>query len=213
MGWKLIPVTLLLYMLQLNVEAQKHPQLRYLGVDAGFNMAGIRSASQYDRHKKNFGANVNFSANYSFSDSKSVGASLSLEQKGATDPVYDLKTNMNYASLPVYLKLVTGKEPRFFFTGGLYAGWLINAKIRGEQLQDGKLVGVNENVSGDFRSFDYGLVASTGMMVRLYDDFDFIFSIRGSSGLLRITDHPPGPRPQNYSINVSIGYIYYIRFR
>ena len=213
MSWKFISAALLvLFMPFFAAECQKHPQLRYIGIDAGFNMAGIRQASQYDRHEKNTGANINLSSNYSFSDSKSIGASLSFEQKGAVDHIYDVKTNLNYFTLPLYVKWVTGKEPRFFLTAGGYTALLVSANKRGEQLLDGQTVTVNENVSGNFRSFDYGLLIGTGMMVRLYDDFDFMVSMRGSAGLFKIEDQP-GHRPKNYHVNISIGYIYYIGFR
>lgn len=210
---RFIPCILVLFMLQLSVEAQKHPQLRFIGFTAGMNMAGIRSDLQYDRNKKNFGANINLSANYSFSDSKSIGASLSFEQKGAVDHIYDIKTNINYASLPVYFELITGKEPRFIFTAGVYPAWLISANNRGNKLFDGQSIRVDEDASNNFKSFDFGFLAGTGILIRLYDDFDFLVNIRSSVGLINIKETMQGSRPKNYHFSISIGYIYYIGFR
>ncbi len=196
----------------LSAEGQNNPQFRYLSLDAGLNIAGVHSDSQFDRHKKNFGANVSLSGNYYFCESRSLGASLAFEQKGATDNVFDVNTNLNYLSLPVYFQWTTGKDPRFFINTGAYTAWLVNATRRGDYQDGGQTVNVNDNVKADFRSFDYGLVLGFGIMVRLYDDFDFKVTIRGSAGLSNIAKHSP-ENPQNYHFNISLGYIYYIGFR
>jgi len=195
-----------------NAEGQKHPQFRYLSIDAGLNMAGVHSGSQFDRHKKNFGANIGLSGNYSFCETRSIGASLAFEQKGAVDNVFDINTNLNYLSLPLYIQWITGKDPRLFFITGAYTAWLINANRRGEYRDGGEPVYVNDNVSADFRPLDYGLVLGAGMMVRLYDDFDFTVAVRGSAGLSNIATRS-GDNPKNYHFNISLGYIYYIGFR
>jgi hypothetical protein len=213
MGWKIIcSVLTVCFFINFNAEAQKHPQLRYLSADAGFNISGIRSAFHYDKHVKNFGANISIAGNYSFSDFKSAGVALSFEQKGASDNVHDVNTNLNYLSLPVYFKWAAGKDPVIFFTTGVYAGWLINANKRGELFVDGKTNRVSENITSGFRSLDGGLIIGTGIMVRLYDDFDFMITVRGSLGLLKIENFP-GHNPKNYHINIGLGYIYYIGFR
>lgn len=190
-------------------SAQKHPQFRYISLDAGFNMAGIRSSGDYDKHQKNFGVNISLSGNYSFSELNSLGAGLIFDQKGAVDNVYDIHTNLNYLTLPVYSKWVIGKDPGMFITAGIYAAWLLNAGMRGEQVVNGQIIHIKENVTDNFRHFDAGLALSAGMMVRLYDDFDFLVTIRGTSGMLKI-ESSSGYRPRNYHINISLGYIYYI---
>lgn len=195
-----------------SVTARKHPQFRYVSLDAGLNMAGIRSSSQYDSHAKNFGTSFSLSGNYSFSDFMSIGASLSFEQKGAVDPVHDVKTNLDYLTLPVYMKFATGKDPRLFLISGAYVSGLIYAGRRGERFIDGQLTTVNEKVTPEFRSFDIGLTVGGGIMVKLYEDFDFKVSGSLSAGLINISGIS-GQRPKNYHINLSIGYIYYIGFR
>ncbi len=195
-----------------NAEGQKHPQFRYLSLDAGLNMAGVHSGSQFDRHKKNFGANIGLSGNYSFCETRSIGASLAFEQKGAVDNVFDINTNLNYLSLPIYFQWITGKDPRLFITTGAYTAWLVNATERGEYFDGGQTVKVNDNVSDDFRPLDYGLIIGAGMMVRLYDDFDFSVAFRGSAGLSDIATRS-GNKPKNYHFSISLGYIYYIGFR
>ena len=197
-----------------NIESasQKHPQLQYISFDAGLNIAGVRSAMHYDKHEKNFGTNISLSGNYSLSDNRSVVASVSFSQKGAVDPVYPINTNLNYLTVPVSLRWVTGKDPKLFIFAGGYSALLIGANRRGEKFIDGQIVRVRESVSSDLRSFDYGVVFGTGMMVRLYDDFDFIINLNGSAGLARIENHFES-KPQNYHFNISLGYVYYIGFR
>lgn len=195
-----------------SAEANKHPQFRFIGLEAGFNMAGIRSANHYDRHEKNTGAGAVFYVNYSLSDHRSFEAALAFDQKGATDPVYDIRTNMNYITLPLSYKIVTGKDPRLYFSAGVYSGWLLSAGRKGEKLVEGSLIPVNENVTANYRSFDYGVIFGAGMAVKLYDDFDFVVGVRTSIGLFNI-EEVYGTRPKNYHINISLGYIYYIGFR
>ncbi len=202
----------LIFLNCINVEGQKHPRFRYLYLDAGLNIAGVHSGSRFDRHKKNFGTNISLSGNYSFCETRSIGASLAFEQKGAVDNVFDINTNLNYLSLPIYFQWVTGKDPRLFITTGAYTAWLVNATRRGEYVDGGQTVKVNDNVTTDFRPLDFGLLFGFGMMVRLYDDFDFTVTFRGSAGLSNILIHATD-NPKNYHFNISLGYIYYIGFR
>jgi hypothetical protein len=197
-----------------NIESasQKHPQIQFVSFDAGLNIAGVRSAMHYDRHEKNFGANFSFSGNYSLSDDISVVASVSFSQKGAVDPVYPINTNLNYFAVPFSLRWVTGKDPKLFFFAGGYSALLIGANRRGEMFIDGQVMRVRESVSSDLRSFDYGIVFGTGMMIRLYDDFDFVINLSGSAGFARIENRYDS-KPKNYHFNISLGYVYYIGFR
>lgn len=195
-----------------NADAGKHPQFRYISLDTGLNMSGIRSSDRYDNHAKNFGPALRISGNYSFSDSRSVGASLAFERKGSVDPVHDIKTNLGYLTLPVYFKFVTGKDPRLFFVSGVYASKLLFAGRVGEHFIDGQRTTVNEAVTKEFRSFDLGLMAGGGIMVKLYEDFDFLVSGNFSAGVMNISAYS-NRKPKNYNITLSIGYIYYIGFR
>lgn len=195
-----------------NADAGKHPQLRYISLDAGLNMAGIRSSDSYDNHLKNFGPALRISGNYSFSDSRSIGTALAFELKGAVDPIHDIKTTLGYLTLPVYFKFATGKDPRLFFASGVYVSKLLFAGRRGEHYIDGQRTDVNETVTKEFRSFDFGLTAGGGIMVKLYEDFDFLVSGNLSAGLINIAGYD-GHKPKNYNITIRIGYIYYIGFR
>jgi hypothetical protein len=209
---KIIFALLAVCLLSFSTEAQKHPQLRYISLDAGVNMAGIRSSGNYDNHAKNYGVRLGLSGNYSLSNLISLGAALAFEQKGAADPVYDINTNLNYLALPVYIKLTAGRDPRLFLTTGVYVSTLLNANRRGERFISGQSNAINEKVTAEFNPLDIGLTAGGGIIVRLYDDFDFLISAGISSGLLNIAD-TPGHSPKNYHINISAGYIYYIGFR
>jgi hypothetical protein len=205
-------IAAVLIMVPPGARAQKHPQFRYIGLDAGMTMAGIRSSADYVSHARNFGARVALSGNYSLSSSKSAEAALVFEQKGAADPVFDITTNLNYLTLPVYFKLVAGNDPQLYITAGAYASRLINASRKGGRYVEGRPDIVNEKVTASFRSLDAGLMVGVGMMIRLYEDFDFIVSAGISGGFLKIDDLP-GHKPRNYNISISVGYIYYIGYR
>jgi hypothetical protein len=193
--------------------AQKYPQFRYIGLDAGLTLSGIRSSDNYAGNLSNFGARTGLSGNYSFCVQNSVEAAIFFEQKGGNDPVHDITTNLNYLTLPVYYKLSSGKDPQLFVTAGAYISHLISASRKGMMFADGETVRVNENVTGRFRPFDAGLTAGAGMMVRLYDDFDFKVSVGIAGGLLRVFEDFTGNNPANLNIHISAGYIYYIGFR
>jgi hypothetical protein len=192
--------------------AQKHPQLRYVSFDAGVNMSYFHPAGLYDLHQKNPGPHLAVSGDFSFSDSWSAGASLVFDRKGAVDPAHDINTNLNYLSLPVFMKWIAGKEPRFFLTTGFYSSWLLSAQIKGEQFINGQINRVNENATADFRSFDYGLILRGGMMTRLNDNLDFMVTVGGAAGLPDIANSPETSL-RNYNLNLSLGYIYYIGYR
>jgi hypothetical protein len=189
--------------------AQKYPQFRYIGLDAGLTLAGIRSADHYTGNLSNFGARTGLTGNYAFCARNSVEAAVVFEQKGGNDPIHDITTNLNYLTLPVYYKLSSGKDPQLFVAAGAYVSRQISASRKGVIFADGETVRVDENVAGRFRPFDAGLTAGAGMMVRLYDDFDFIVSAGVSGGLLKIE----GNDARNVNIEISVGYIYYIGFR
>ncbi len=191
---------------------QKHPQLRFVAFDAGLNMSGIRSASEYQRQPGCFGISAGISGNYSFSDSRSVGVSLEFSQKGAAEYIPDINTKLNYLSLPVFYLYNFKKDPGFFVLGGVYGSCLISASRRGELLNSGQNSRISENITSDFMSFDYGILLGMGMTVRLYDDFDFTVKIRGSAGFSKIKNTDESS-PRNYNIGISLGYIYYIGFR
>jgi hypothetical protein len=205
-------VLIIVQLLNIRLEAQKHPQFRYVSFEAGINLSGISSSPQFDEHQKNAGFHAGVSGNYSFSELKSIGASLVFDRKGAVDRVHDINTNLNYISLPLYINWVTGKEPRLFFTTGLYVSRLISAQRRGEQNIDGQITAVNERITDEFRPFDFGINLGTGLMIRLYDDIDFKVNIGGTAGLLKISNMP-GYSPRNYNLNISLGYVYLIGYR
>jgi hypothetical protein len=213
MNLRLFYAALIIFqLLIIRLEAQKHPQFRYVSFEAGLNLSGISSSPQFDEHQKNAGFHAGVSGNYSFSDLKSIGASLVFERKGAVDRVHDINTNLNYISLPIYINWVTGKEPRIFFTTGIYVSRLISAQRRGEQNIDGQITSVKEKISDEFRPFDFGVNLGTGLMIRLYDDIDFKVKIGGTAGLMKISNMP-GYSPRNYNFNISLGYIYFMGYR
>jgi hypothetical protein len=213
MNLKLFFAFLIIFqLLFVRLEAQKHPQFRYVSFETGINLSGISSSPQFDKHQKNAGLHLGISGNYSFSELKSVGASVVFDRKGAADRVHDINTNLNYISLPVFMKWVTGKEPRLFFTTGIYVSRLISAQRRGVQNIDGQVTTINENITDEFRPFDFGIKLGTGLMIRLYDDIDFKVSIGGTAGVLKISSIP-GYSPRNYNFNIDLGYIYFIGYR
>ncbi|MGF1585433.1 MAG: outer membrane beta-barrel protein [Bacteroidales bacterium] len=213
MNLKLIfTVIIILQALFIHVEAQKHPQFRYVSFEAGMNLSGISSAPQFDEHQKNAGFHAGVSGNYSFSDFKSIGASLVFDRKGAVDRVHNINTNLNYVSIPFHMKWIIGKEPRLFLTTGIYVSRLISAKRRGEQNVDGQISAVDENITDEFSPFDIGINLGTGLMIRLYDDIDFMVNVGGGAGLLKISDMPEYS-PRNFNLNLSLGYIYFIGYR
>jgi hypothetical protein len=205
-------VIIIIQTLFIRVEAQKHPQFRYVSFEAGMNLSGISSAPQFDEHQKNAGLHAGVSGNYSFSDFKSIGASLVFDRKGAVDRVHNINTNLNYVSLPFHMKWIIGKEPRLFLTTGIYVSRLISAKRRGEQNIDGQISAVDENITDEFSPFDIGINLGTGLMIRLYDDIDFMVNVGGGAGLLKISDIPEYS-PRNFNLNLSLGYIYFIGHR
>ncbi len=192
--------------------SQKHPQFRYVSFDAGLNMSGIRSAHEYQKNPGCFGVRAGMSGNYSFSDARSVGFSLLFNQKGAREHIPQIKTNLNYLSLPVFYLYKTGRDPGFFFLGGAYGSYLLNAGRRGELSTGEQQSKIRETVTSEFKSYDYGVILGLGMMIRLYDDFDFKVAIQGSAGL-PVIKNMEGSNPRNYNINLSLGYIYYLGFR
>lgn len=205
-------VVIILQTLFIRMEAQKHPQFRYVSFEAGMNLSGISSSPQFDEHQKNAGFHAGVSGNYSFSDLKSICASVVFDRKGAVDRVHNINTNLNYVSLPLHMKWIIGKEPRLFFTTGIYVSRLISAQRRGEQNIDGQISAVDENITDEFRPFDIGINVGTGLMIRLYDDIDFMVNVGGVAGLLKISDIPEYS-PRNFNLNLSLGYIYFIGHR
>ena len=63
----------------------------------------------------------------------SMKAELLYEPKGGKFANHELSMNLNYVSLPLYLKFNFTRDPEIYIYGGGYASYLISAKTRSEE--------------------------------------------------------------------------------
>lgn len=192
--------------------SQKHPQLQTIGIKIGAGLYGIAGDGFYDEYDKNLSLHFLPLVNFSLADDIHICSALGFEMKGAPDGRFNYNTRLSYLVFPVYGKYLFNKNPRFYFLAGIYGGYLLSAKEKGEMKIGPEVTRLDRNVIEDFKPIDLGITAGAGYMIRLGFDVDFFVELKTNIGLLNISEIE-GRKSRNYGYSLSVGYLYYIGFR
>jgi hypothetical protein len=114
------------------------------------------------------------------------GATIAVDVPGERDPKDSLSVSLNYISLPLMVKVISGNG-KTYVTGGLDVGFLQNATLKpaegGGEEQDIKNLIQSLDVAANF---GFGIMLPVGTP-------KLLFELRYTQGLMNISDVKPDP--------------------
>ncbi|MCD6346146.1 MAG: PorT family protein [Bacteroidales bacterium] len=124
------------------------------------------------------------------------------------DSVFDVKTNLNYVTIPLFFKYHLGSANKFYGQIGGYYGYLVGARFTG--MQAGEMV-VKEPVTAGLARHDYGLLIGGGLETPVRSGLSMLIDVKYHYGLrnLNIDSDIMGPDTsiRNKSFVMSMGVV------
>lgn len=188
---------------------------------AGLLVGWNSSSKKAGNYSANIGSSVGVAFEYRLDKTVSLQSGILFERKGyalsdsslyyhrvATDNRYveknvDSKTELDYLTIPLDLKLSFGNPFTFYFNFGLYTGFKVNALCHGTAIESSsssygytlQKINVNDAVEGYFHDVDFGYQTGLGFQLpfskSLKLDIGIIYS--GSfSPIINMTDQNSG---------------------
>jgi len=125
------------------------------------------------------------------------------------DSVYTVKTNMNYATIPLFFKVNIGRNNKFYFQAGGYYAYMLNARYSGkvhQQMFD------NVNIRPGLSPHDLGLIVGGGMETPVRRGLSMLLDVKYNYGMkdlnldpaITLSDVPMKTRSFIMSIGVVI---------
>ncbi len=185
---KYLVILVLLVLLSESTNAQNYSLSPTIGIRGGISSASIKGDGIFDKHDKKKAPNFEIFGNYYFSERLSLQSGISYDLKGAEFSSYELKTNLHYVVMPVYLKFQFFQDPEFYIYGGGYGGYLIMANTKGIYEDLDNTYNVNENIKSNVADIDYGISLGGGVQGRYNSQIDLFLDIRYSMGLRPINN-------------------------
>ena len=103
------------------------------------------------------------------------------------DSTYQMKTNLDYVTIPLYFKINLGHSSKFYLQAGGYYGYLVHANFTGLRL--GEMVTKVPIREGLYTS-DYGIVAGGGIETPIRQGFGVVLDIKYQYGLKNLNKDP-----------------------
>lgn len=197
-------ITILIVFVSFSANAQFA-----LGGKVGMNLSDLRGPDKFENNKVLLRTTAGVFANYSFNEKFSIQTEIIYDEKGYlgedfsvsdgsgaykdTYEFYDLKTTLDYLTIPVFAKVTLGKKHQFYIEGGSYFGILLSASIKGTE----SWINPNNpefNITWSFEndvkrrcnSFDFGLLIGGGMTFPINEILEIFVDLRYNFGLLKI---------------------------
>ena len=175
---------------------------------------------------------VSFTGAFNFNKSILLQAELGYERKGnkftnqywddmgelVADSTYDVRTNLDYVTVPLFLKLNLGRSNKFYFQAGAYYGYLLRARYSGMKL--GEMVS-KENIYEGLSLTDYGFVVGGGLETPIRRELSLLLDVKYNHGLKDLNLDPSvigssNPLKNKSFIKYSVSSIFHmppVRFR
>ncbi len=150
------------------------------------------------------GVNAGVFINSRFSEDLGLAVELNFAQRGAKNRITQQRTyknNFNYLELPIVGKYYFGSSTRtspFIQTGPNFA-YLLTA---------GSKEVTEQSVIKDYKKFDFGWTAGTGIEMRL-EKIRWTIEARYTGGLLKLPNqaNPPAVRNSVFTISTAVGFV------
>ena len=184
-------------------QAQDKGEFEY-GFFAGLNVSNVSTIDNEDSASSKIGFNVGAYGEYYFSERWSLRANLNYDQKGwsdgfFTDDTQSITTDyaLNYLTVPVLANWHFAKKRNWYLNGGLYAGFLLNAKITETDF----------DVSDAISSTDFGVALGIGVKIPVGDHKIFI-EYGAQSGFTDIFEQNSGEAIRNGRSSLNVGFTF-----
>lgn len=136
-----------------------------------------------------------------FSDFFQISTELGFQRKGnkytnqywdeqnnlVEDSTYLVRTNLDYVTLPLYLRLSLGRSSKFYFQAGGYYGYLFHANYTGPLL--GEMAKKNNIIDGLVKH-DLGILAGGGIETPIRQGLTVLLDIKYQWGLRDLNSDP-----------------------
>jgi hypothetical protein len=180
----------------------------------GVSISRFRNSSYPDSYNPRAAVSPSLWLEYSLGNSFSLLSGLGYERKGyhlrdstsvfymhalSSWPGYDADTrvDLDYAILPLLLKLAFGKGVRVYFTGGPYLGLKLNARVTGTADYESSSssgytltrTDVYDDIEGDIKNTDWGWMYGAGTEIPMNQGYKFEFGIQVASGRSNILEN------------------------
>jgi hypothetical protein len=103
------------------------------------------------------------------------------------DSTYLMKTNLDYVTIPLFLRVNLGRSSKFYLQAGGYYGYLVHANFSG--MRAGEMVKKAPIREGLYTS-DYGIVAGGGIETPIRPGFGVVLDIKYQYGLRDLNKDP-----------------------
>lgn len=203
------------------------------GLKGGVLLSTINGDEAINKYAKNISPQIGITGAFYFNPQLSVRGELDYEGKGGLFENHDMKTSLQYVSLPVYLKFNFTRDPEIYIYGGGYASYLLAAKTKGTYeifIGNDKITeSIDEDISSNLNKFDAGIVVGLGVQGRFNNKMDIFLDFRYTLGFMNLDNGTAEYRynfnyaqfwpeqevdnPTNKALMLTAGFMYYIDSR
>jgi|GEM_PF-689326 len=211
----------------------------FISPGVGVSVSWVRKSNRSGAYGPKAGGSAGVRIEYRLDRTVSVVSGLGFERKGyrmkdstacfyryaATGyPLYKAETrvDLDYAILPLLLKIRLGTSFRVYLEGGLYAGFNLNARVTGnaetesfyESGYSKQRIEVYDDIEGQIKNFEVGWMCGTGIEVPLWSGYYLNLGADYSTGEKNLFENTePGPFSstdsddaiRNGSLNIQLG--------
>jgi len=218
LGLAIIVVPVLTY-------AQNMSTTPTVGIKGGIILSTIDGDDAIDQYAKKFGLLFGVTGAVYVHPMLSIRGELNYESKGGKFANHDMQMNLNYVSLPLYLKFNFTNDPEIYIYGGAYGSYLLTAKTTGTYEKFEVSESINEDIIDYLNHFDVGIVAGIGVQGRFNRWMDIFLDARYTRGLINLDNNTAEYRynfnytnfwpeqdlgkPKNKALMITTGFIYY----
>ncbi|WP_306352017.1 porin family protein [Flavobacterium sp. '19STA2R22 D10 B1'] len=159
------------------------------GFSTGANLSNIRGNKVAEENNSALDFLVGLSYEYQFTESFALKTELNYERKSfkkdafldaTSSRRYELKTTLNYITIPILAKYSFGNNKNFFINSGPFMGNFIDDTF--------KIDGKNFDAGGTiFKNIDFGWAFGAGTSIKLNKTNNLNIEIRNNLGLSNIS--------------------------
>lgn len=173
-----------------------------IGFKGGALLSTVTGDEAIDQFAKKISVQIGVTGAVYLHPMLSFRGELNYESKGGKFANHDMKMNLNYITLPLYLKFNFTRDPEIYIYGGGYAAYLFMANTKGtyEKLLEPDPVSktINEDISPYLNKFDAGYTLGAGVQGRYNRSIDIFLDFRYSRGLVNLDN---GSATNRYNFN------------
>ncbi len=173
-----------------------------IGIKGGALLSTVKGDEAIDEFAKKISPQIGVTGALYFHPMLSIKAEILYESKGGKFVNHDMKMNLNYISLPLYLKFNFTIDPEIYIYGGGYGSYLLSANTTGTYeiviSEDNITESINEDISSYLNSFDVGLVGGLGVQGRFNRRIDLFLDFRYYYGFVNLDN---GTAEYRYNFN------------